>query len=140
MTTASAALRVHGGLAGPVGLRLEGDAQVGLERLRGCERGEVQALSFSDSRDSSGDVVFAGYGLRAGGPGFGYDSYAGLDVQDKIVLVLRYLPEDAEGDCAPSLARYSGLRYKAMLARAARRGRSSSSPARDRRTPASWCR
>ena len=52
---------------------------------------------------------------------FGYDSYAGLDVKDKIVLVLRYFPEDAEPKTKAILARYSDLRYKAMAGPSARR-------------------
>jgi hypothetical protein len=83
---------------------------------RGSER--VRALSFSDNGTVSGPVVFAGYGLSIpDGQDTGYDSYAGLDVKDKLVLVLRYFPEDVEGDQRAALARYSGLRYKAMLAR-----------------------
>ena len=49
--------------------------------------------------------------------GFGYDSYATLDVKDKIVVVLRYFPEDAEPKTKGILARYADLRYKAMAAR-----------------------
>lgn len=48
---------------------------------------------------------------------FGYDSYFSLDMTDKIVLVLRYVPEDASQDTKGVLARYSGLRYKALNAR-----------------------
>ena len=78
----------------------------------------VQALSFSDSAEVSGSVVFAGYGLVVPeSQNFGYDSYAGLDVKDKIVLVLRYFPEDADQKTRSILARYSDLRYKAMAAR-----------------------
>ena len=80
--------------------------------------GSVQALSFSDNGSVSGEVVFAGYGLSIPETdGFSYDSYATLDVADKIVLVLRYFPEDTEGELRGSLARYSGLRYKALAAR-----------------------
>src|SRR5205814_3039780 len=39
------------------------------------------------------------------------------DVKDKIVLVLRYFPEDADQKTKTTLARYSDLRYKAMAAR-----------------------
>jgi Zn-dependent M28 family amino/carboxypeptidase len=78
----------------------------------------VQALSFSDSSEATGEVVFAGYGLVVPeSQNFGYDSYAGLDVKDKIVLVLRYFPEDADQKTRAILARYSDLRYKAMAAR-----------------------
>jgi hypothetical protein len=81
-------------------------------------RGAVRALSFSDDGDVEGDVVFAGYGIVVPeSANFGYDSYAGLDVRDKIVLVLRYFPEDADAATKAILARYSDLRYKAMAAR-----------------------
>ncbi len=81
-------------------------------------RSDVQALSFSDNADITGQVVFAGYGLVIPeGQDFGYDSYAGLDVKDKIVVVLRYFPEDADQKVKAVLARYSELRYKAMAAR-----------------------
>jgi hypothetical protein len=79
---------------------------------------DVRALSFSDNADVSGPLVFAGYGIVVpDGQSFGYDSYAGLDVKDKIVVVLRYFPEDADQQTKAILARYSGLRYKAMAAR-----------------------
>jgi Zn-dependent M28 family amino/carboxypeptidase len=81
-------------------------------------RGEVQALSFSDNGEVSGAVVFAGYGLVVPeSQNFGYDSYQGLDVKDKIVLVFRYFPEDADQQTRATLARYSDLRYKALAAR-----------------------
>lgn len=79
---------------------------------------QVQALSFSDNGDVSGPIVFAGYGLVVPeAQGFGYDSYATLDVKDKVVLVLRYFPEDADRNTRMILARYADLRYKAMAAR-----------------------
>jgi len=80
--------------------------------------GHVQALSFSDEETVSGPVVFVGYGLVVPeGQGFSYDSYATLDVTDKIVVALRYFPEDVDQETRSALARYSGLRYKAMQAR-----------------------
>jgi hypothetical protein len=81
-------------------------------------RADVQALSFSDNGDVRGPVVFAGYGIVVpDSQNFGYDSYATLDVKDKIVLVLRYFPEDAEPKTKGILSRYADLRYKAMAAR-----------------------
>jgi hypothetical protein len=81
-------------------------------------RSEVQALSFSDNGEVAGPVIFAGYGIVVPeGQGFGYDSYATLDVKDKIVVVLRYFPEEAEPKTKAILARYADLRYKAMAAR-----------------------
>jgi len=80
--------------------------------------GALSALSFSDSADVSGAIVYAGYGIVVPDTqDFGYDSYAALDVKDKIVLVLRYFPEDADQKTKGILARYSDLRYKAMAAR-----------------------
>ena len=79
---------------------------------------DVIALSFSDDGEVSGPVVFAGYGIVVPETqNFGYDSYATLDVKDKIVVVLRYFPEDAEQQTRGVLARYSDLRFKAMAAR-----------------------
>lgn len=79
---------------------------------------QARALSFSDTGAVDGDVVFAGYGLVVpDSQNFGYDSYQGLDVKDKIVLVLRYFPEDADQKTRGILARYADLRYKAQAAR-----------------------
>jgi hypothetical protein len=79
---------------------------------------DVQALSFSDDAEATGAVVFAGYGIVVPeSQGFGYDSFATLDVKDKVVVVLRYFPEDADQQTRGILARYSDLRYKAMAAR-----------------------
>ncbi|MGH7566273.1 MAG: M20/M25/M40 family metallo-hydrolase, partial [Gemmatimonadota bacterium] len=59
-------------------------------------------------------VVFAGYGITA--PSIGWDDYAGIDVEGKIVLVLRLSPE---GDKPSSrFGRYISDRYKAANARA----------------------
>ena len=75
---------------------------------------DFRPLSFSANANVTGDVVFAGYGLSTPG---GYDSYAGLDVADKIVVVLRYVPEEVDAERRAELNRYAGLRYKAMIAR-----------------------
>lgn len=83
-----------------------------------ASRTQVQALSFSDDADVTGPAVFAGYGLVVPeSQNFGYDSYATIDVKDKIVVVLRYFPEDADQKTRAILARYADLRYKAMAAR-----------------------
>ena len=64
-------------------------------------------------------IVFAGYGIAA--PKTEkyeeYDSYVHLDVKDKWVLVLRYLPEDISPEHRQHLQYYSTLRRKARLAR-----------------------
>jgi hypothetical protein len=78
----------------------------------------VRGLAFSNSERIEGPLVFAGYGLSVPETdGFSYDSYGTLDVTGKIVVVLRYFPEDAEGSLRGTLSRYAGLRYKAFAAR-----------------------
>ncbi|MFZ4763448.1 MAG: M28 family peptidase [Roseimicrobium sp.] len=71
------------------------------------------------------EVVFAGYGIETpdgASDGNGkalepYSSYAHLDVKDKWVLVLRYVPENVSQDRRNELIRYSSLRHKALMAR-----------------------
>src|SRR5688572_5121982 len=62
-----------------------------------ADKAALLALSFSEPGAVTAPAVFAGYGLRVPGDsgGFVYDSYAGLDVKDKVVVVLRYVPEQA---------------------------------------------
>ncbi|MEQ8820713.1 MAG: M20/M25/M40 family metallo-hydrolase [Sumerlaeia bacterium] len=75
-------------------------------------------LSFSDSGTVSGEVVFAGYGIKVPDSSeFPYDSYHGLDVKDKIVVALRYFPEETEGEFRQTLSQFSPLRFKAKHAR-----------------------
>jgi hypothetical protein len=96
----------------------EGAAGDAAPRTFGGDVTQVQALSFSDDGEVAGPVVFAGYGIVVPeSQNFGYDSYAGLDVEDAIVVVLRYFPEDADQATRAILARYADLRYKAMAAR-----------------------
>jgi Tol biopolymer transport system component len=80
---------------------------------------DFRPLSFTANDTVEGALVFAGYGLTVPGDkaSESYDSYAGLDVTNKIALVLRYVPEDVEPKRRAELNLYSGLRYKALLAR-----------------------
>ncbi len=79
---------------------------------------QFRPLPFSDSGVAEAEVVFAGYGLSVPeGNGGRYNSYDGLDVKDKIVLLLRFVPESVEPARRAQLNRYAGLRYKAMMAR-----------------------
>jgi Tol biopolymer transport system component len=77
-------------------------------------------LAFSNSVSiEPTEVVFAGYGIvapaDAGQPE--YDSYVHLDVENKWVMVLRQMPSDVTPERRQHLARYSSLRFKAMVAR-----------------------
>ncbi len=104
-----------------------------VERKRGVRELETREdfipINFSGSGSVEGEVVFAGYGATAGE--FGYDDYFHLDVQDKVVLVLRYEPrffsqetpaeEDGQAAERPRrMTRHSHLIAKAIQAR--RRG------------------
>ena len=69
-------------------------------------------------------IVFAGYGLEVPeGKGENgekhelYSSYFHLDVKDKWVLILRYMPEDLSPGERRRFARFSSLRYKTLIAR-----------------------
>ena len=73
-------------------------------------------FSFSSSAEVAGPVVFAGYGVTA--DEFNYDDYAGLDVKDKIVVVLRYEPSGfAAKSGNQGLTQHSHLITKAINAR-----------------------
>ena len=99
----------------------DGGSTLRLETADGGSRDfadSVRGLSFSESTTATGPLVFAGYGLVIPDTdGFSYDSYATLDVADKVVLVLRYFPEDSEGDLRALFSRYSDLRFKAAALR-----------------------
>jgi len=74
---------------------------------------DFNTLSFSSSGEVDGKLVFAGYGISA--PELEYDDYQGLDVRDKVVLVLRYTPEGY--DAQSPFYNFAALRYKALNAR-----------------------
>ena len=97
-------------------LVLRGDAKS--EPVRFQIEKDFAPLSFTENQTVDAEVVFVGYGLSVPGQGAeGYDSYAGVDVKNKIALVLRYVPEEVDPKRRQELNRYAGLRYKAMLAR-----------------------
>ena len=70
-------------------------------------------LSFSDNKSVSGDLAFVGYGISA--PEMDYDDYEGIDVTDKVVIMIMETPDgdDPESKFAP----YASNRYKAFNAR-----------------------
>ena len=53
---------------------------------------EFVPFNFSTNGNFSGPVVFAGYGITA--KEHHYDDYAGIDVKDKLVLILRHEPQE----------------------------------------------
>jgi len=79
---------------------------------------QIRALAISDNAAVSGPLVFAGYGIKVpDSQGYPYDNFATLDVEGKIVVVLRYIPEDVDQEARALLGQYSSLRRKAMQAR-----------------------
>jgi len=90
--------------------------------LAGGEMRELKAkqdyvpFSFSASGSAHAQIVFARYGATAGE--FHYDDYAGIDVKDKIVVVLRYEPPSfAVQGGNQGMTQHSQLVTKAINAR-----------------------
>ena len=74
---------------------------------------DFRPLAFTAAGTVENGVVFAGYGIVA--KDLGYDDYDGLDVKDKVVLVLRYSP-DGDDEKSP-FSPFAALRFKAAVAR-----------------------
>jgi aminopeptidase YwaD len=74
---------------------------------------EFRPLAFSAAGSYTGPAAFAGYGIVA--KELDHDDYAGLEVKDRVVLVLRHGPggDDPQSKWAP----FAALRQKAMVAR-----------------------
>lgn len=76
-------------------------------------------LTFSETGEFVGPVVFAGYGIKA--PRTDnleeYDSYTHLPLEGKWVMVFRYLPENVTPQWRQERALYSRLRFKAAQVR-----------------------
>jgi len=86
--------------------------------LDGLSNDDWTPLGFSSSGDIKAPIVFAGYGISA--PPLNYDDFAGLDVKGKVVLMLRYEPQEKD-DNSPfdgrKPSRWSAMRYKTLQAR-----------------------
>lgn len=79
---------------------------------------QVRAFAFSETGEVRGGLHFAGYGITLPeNAGFGYDSYAGQEVEDKVVVVLRYAPDTDDEDLRAALNRQASLRRKVAAAR-----------------------
>lgn len=74
---------------------------------------EFRPLAFSSAGSVFGEVVFAGYGTVA--RDLEYDDFAGIDVKDKVVVLLRYGP--GGDDPQSRWAAFMPLRLKAQNAR-----------------------
>jgi aminopeptidase YwaD len=74
---------------------------------------DFRPFGFSSTGSASAPIVFVGYGISA--PDKSYDDYAGIDVKDKIVLMLRYAP-DGSGPQS-EFQKFTSFRIKARSAR-----------------------
>ncbi len=70
---------------------------------------------FSENSSAKAEVVFAGYGFRAGGEALKWDDYGDIDVKGRWVMILRGnpLPDEPMSE----FASFSGDRDKAMIAK-----------------------
>jgi len=101
-----------------IGVRAEGRNTLRLAGRNLDFESDWTAYGFSDTGTTNAPLVFAGYGITA--PEYNYDDYAGLDVKDKVVLVLRYEPGQHDSTSAFEgvlLTAHADLRRKAILAR-----------------------
>lgn len=74
---------------------------------------DFRPFGFSASGSARGSLVFVGYGISA--PDKSYDDYAGIDVKDKIVVMLRFAPDGSNSQ--GGFQKYTALRNKARIAR-----------------------
>lgn len=74
---------------------------------------DFQPLSFTKDTSLTAPLVFVGYGISA--DSLKYDDYEGVDVQNKIVVALRFSPEGSRTDSV--FAKYTSLMVKAFSAR-----------------------
>jgi hypothetical protein len=93
-------------------LRFEGKP-VGGGILDAVSDTDFRPLGFSSNGTVSGPLVFAGYGISAADSS--YDDFKNLDVNGKIIVVLRYSPDGS--DPHGTLTRFSSFQTKTRTAR-----------------------
>jgi hypothetical protein len=92
------------------------DDQIGPAKRKLKLNDDFVPLSFSSTGEAAAPLVFAGYGASA--DEFSYDDYGGIDVKDKIVVLLRNEPPAfATKSGNPGPTRYATLITKAINAR-----------------------
>jgi hypothetical protein len=102
------------------GAQLKGNnhliVQAGEQKKELKPKQDFVPFSFSSSGAAQGSLVFAGYGVSA--DEFQYDDYAGIDVKDKIVVILRYEPASFAAKTGNhGMTQHSQLITKAINAR-----------------------
>ncbi|MCF8368646.1 MAG: M28 family peptidase [Bacteroidales bacterium] len=79
---------------------------------------DFNPLASTESGMAEGPIVFAGYGMKINdGKDYEYDSYASLDVKDKIVMVLDGIPYGLDEEKEKLFERNIASGYKQMIAR-----------------------
>ncbi|HRP02807.1 MAG TPA: M20/M25/M40 family metallo-hydrolase [Candidatus Kapabacteria bacterium] len=74
---------------------------------------DFSPLAFSENGTIKGELAFVGFGISA--TDLKYDDYEGIDVKDKIVILMSDSPDGDKKDSP--FAQYSDIRYKASNAR-----------------------
>jgi hypothetical protein len=62
-------------------------------KLNGVSKSDFSTMSFGGAGAFFGDVVFCGYGIEAGEKN--YSDFAGVDLQGKVAILLRKVPQQA---------------------------------------------
>lgn len=88
-------------LAGPLG-----------QRAQLAPRKQFSVIGHNESADVTGPLVFVGYGISADG----YNDYAGQDVKDRIVVMLRDTPRAGRNDLPLGIRRGGGIAVKLTVA------------------------
>lgn len=79
---------------------------------------DFRACSFGGSGKFDAELAFCGYGIDA--KDIKYNDYAGIDVKDKVVIIMRRTPQQGDKKSpfagAHGISRYAALRYKVSTA------------------------
>ena len=79
---------------------------------------DFRSCSFGGSGKFDAELVFCGYGIDA--KDVKYSDYAGVDVKDKVVIIMRRTPQQGDKNSpfagAHGISRYAALRYKVSTA------------------------
>ncbi|QDT43523.1 Aminopeptidase YwaD precursor [Gimesia alba] len=79
---------------------------------------DFRSCSFGGSGKFDAELVFCGYGIDA--KDVKYSDYAGVDVKDKVVIIMRRTPQQGDKTSpfagAHGISRYAALRYKVSTA------------------------
>jgi Tol biopolymer transport system component len=87
-------------------------------RLSNVADADWTSLGMSSSAPFRGGLAFVGYGIAAAP--LNYDDYAGVDLKGKVVLMLRYEPQERDEKSifdGKRPSRWSAMRYKVLQAR-----------------------